>query len=85
MRLSDGLALVLGAAGVVAVVAAALVPRSWRLGLGLALDLWLAGGLLRLTGDPSWQRIAAAAAIVTVRRLIGSGLRTVRPGVRAAG
>ena len=43
--------------------------------LAVLLDLLLAAGLLRLVGDPGWQAIATAAAIVVTRRLIGAGLR----------
>lgn len=44
------------------------------------LDFLLAAGLLRLADDPRWQQIAAAAAIVTVRRLLSAGLATTAPG-----
>lgn len=37
-------------------------------------DLLVAAGLLRLVGEPGWQTLATAAAIVLLRRLIGSGL-----------
>ena len=39
-------------------------------------DLLVAAGLLRLVGEPGWQTLATAAAIVLLRRLIGFGLRT---------
>ncbi|WP_228395048.1 hypothetical protein [Modestobacter roseus] len=54
------------------------------LALGVLLDLLLAAGLLRLAGDPDWQGIATAAAIVALRHLAGAGLRvgarSWRPG-----
>jgi len=34
------------------------------------MDLWTAAGLLRLAGEPSWARVATAAAIVSIRRVI---------------
>lgn len=75
MRPADSLALVLAGAGVATLVAATVVGFRWRLGLALALELWLAGGLLRLSGEPTWTRLAAAAALVGMRRLVGSALR----------
>ena len=39
-------------------------------------DLLVAAGLLRLVGEPGGQTLAATAAIVLLRRLIGFGLRT---------
>lgn len=74
MSVVDTLASVLGAAGVAAVLLAAAAHGRWRFGLGMAMDLWLAAGLLRLTGDITWTGIAAAAAIVVLRRALGPGL-----------
>ena len=42
----------------------------------MLLDLLLAAGLLRLAVLPTWSRIATAAAIVLLRRLIVIGLQT---------
>jgi hypothetical protein len=67
----------LAAAGA-ALVAGALALAATRrpaTALGVLLDLLLAAGLLRLTGDPSWHALATAAAIVLLRRLLGTGLR----------
>jgi hypothetical protein len=44
--------------------------RRWRITLPITLELWTAAGLLRLCGEPSWSRIAAAASVIAVRRLI---------------
>lgn len=63
-------------AGGVALVA----TRSPVLALGIVLDLLLAAGLLRLAGHPGWTGIATAAAVVGLRRLIGTGLRWGSPG-----
>ncbi len=60
------------AAGLVALVA----TRRPAAALPVLLDLLVAAGLLRLVGEPSWQALATAAAILVVRRLIGFGLRT---------
>ena len=75
MSVVDEAAAVLGVAGVACVVVATVLGGRWRLGLRHALDLWLAAGLLRLSGDPSWDQVTAAAALVAARRLIGVGLR----------
>ena len=67
----------LAAAGA-ALVAGALALAATRrpaTALGVLLDLLLAAGLLRLAGTPSWHAIAVSAAIVLLRRLIGTGLR----------
>jgi hypothetical protein len=53
--------------------------RRPALALSVFLDLLVAAGLLRLAGDPSWQAIATAAAIIALRRLIGFGLRAGGP------
>ena len=45
------------------------------LALSVVLDLLLAAGLLRLTGEPHWRAIAASAVVVVLRHLIGYGLR----------
>lgn len=48
--------------------------RSVRAALGVFLDLLLAAGLLRLAVASTWDAIAAAAAIVVVRKLAVSSL-----------
>jgi hypothetical protein len=69
------LALGVSSAAIVAGVLALVATRRPLLALKVLLDLLLAAGLLRLTGDPGWRTILTAAAIVAVRRLIGVGLR----------
>jgi uncharacterized membrane protein len=59
-------------AGLVALAA----TRRPAVALPVFLDLLVAAGLLRLVGEPSWQALATAAAIIALRRLIGFGLRT---------
>jgi len=68
-------AALLAGAGVLSVVLATVLGGRWRVGVLHALDLWLAAGLLRLSGDLSWVQIAAAAALVAARWLIGVRLR----------
>ncbi|MGY1638248.1 hypothetical protein ACI78V_16505 [Geodermatophilus sp. SYSU D00742] len=69
--------LVVGAALVAGVLTLAATRRP-PLALGVLLDLLVAAGLLRLVGDPSWQALVTAAAIVVLRRLIGASLRSAR-------
>jgi hypothetical protein len=79
--LLDQLALGTTAAGGAALAAAILFAHSWRAGLGMALDLWLAAGLLRLAEPPDVGRLVSVAAIVAIRQVVGLGLRHgSRPG-----
>ena len=68
-------ALAITGAALVAGLLALAVTGKALLAVKILLDLLLAAGLLRLTGDPSWPTISTAAAIVALRRLIGVGLR----------
>jgi uncharacterized membrane protein len=58
------------AGGLIAGAVALVVVHDPRLALRLALDMWLAAGLLRLALPPSWQSLLAAAAIVAIRQLV---------------
>jgi hypothetical protein len=62
------------AAGVAAVVIG-FVRGFWRAGLGLALDLWVAAGLLRLSSVTSGTSLAGVAVIIVVRHVVSAGLR----------
>ena len=87
MSVLDQAAVLVALAGVVCVAAATLRGGRWRVGLGQAVDLWLAASLLRLGSDRSWDGIAAAAVLVAVRVLVGVGPRagwTHRPPGRLA-
>lgn len=53
------------------------------LALQVALEFWTAAGLLRLVGEPSWQRIAGAAAVVALRQLLSFGVRSDRGFIAA--
>lgn len=44
--------------------------RQLREGAAIMLDLWLAAGLLRLSEDTTWTRLAGVAAIIVVRKLV---------------
>jgi hypothetical protein len=70
------LALLVTAAALAAGLVALLATRRPAAALPVFLDLLVAAGLLRLVGEPSWQALASAAAILVLRRLIGFGLRT---------
>ncbi len=62
-------------AALVAGVIALMATRRPAVALAVFLDLLLAAGLLRLTGEPDWRAIAGAAALVALRRLLSWGLR----------
>ena len=70
------LALLVTAAALTAGLVALIATRRPAAALPVLLDLLVAAGLLRLVGEPSWQALATAAAILVLRRLIGFGLRT---------
>lgn len=77
------LAAVLLAAGLVAGAAAALATRRPLDALPVALDLWQAAGILRLSGPLGSRALAVAGATVLVRRLAAAGVRRAAAG-RAA-
>ncbi len=63
---------VLGLASAAAVLAR---TRELRQALPVLLEFLLAAGLLRLTQDATWRRLATAAVVVAVRKLVvGYGL-----------
>ena len=70
MTVLTAAALVLTAAGLCAGLAVAAAGRHPLLALTVALELWLAAGLLRLADQRSWRAIATAAAIVAMRKLL---------------
>jgi hypothetical protein len=67
---TDALALACTAAGLLAVALAGMTGGRWRAGLMFGLDLWVAAALLRLSGAPDLRAVAAAAAVITARRLV---------------
>lgn len=71
----DQLALACTAAGIVVGGAVLATAHQLRPALRSTLDFWLAAGLLRLTGDPTWQVLAGAAGIIVVRQVVGAGLQ----------
>lgn len=66
------------------------VSHDARAALKVALDLWVAAGLLRLALPPGYGQLLAAAAIIGIRQLVGWALRpprrpAPRPGSPARG
>jgi hypothetical protein len=74
-RLLESLALTCTAAGLVAGLLVLARTGKGLPALRVALDFWVAAGLLRLAGPPSWPALAGAAAVVALRQLLGLGLR----------
>ncbi|MET8324545.1 hypothetical protein [Micromonospora sp. NPDC005189] len=66
------LALVIG-------VVIVLSSGAFRIAVRVLLDLLTAAGLLRLVGDPGWNGLAGAAAIITLRQLLGAALSAPPP------
>ncbi|GAB2584755.1 hypothetical protein Aab01nite_53770 [Paractinoplanes abujensis] len=62
-------------AGLISGAVAVAVSHDVRIGLQIALDLWVAAGLIRLGLPASAEQLLAAAAIIVVRQLVGSALR----------
>lgn len=74
-ELSGFVSQVVAAFGVI-VLALNIYPAArLTLGVVLALDFWLAAGLLKLTGTPSWTLIVGVAVIIAIRKLVGGALR----------
>jgi hypothetical protein len=71
------------AAGLLSGLLALLLGRDIRGALRVALDLWLAAGLLRLALPATTAGLLAVASIIAVRQLIGFALR--RPGITPGG
>ncbi|MGC4746309.1 hypothetical protein ACLQ28_11675 [Micromonospora sp. DT201] len=55
-------------------VVTALTTAALRTAIRLLLDLLTAAGLLRLAGDPGWNGLAGAVAIIALRQLLGAAL-----------
>lgn len=75
IRLLDAVVLGTSAAGVAAMMLALLLRVSWREGVNMALSLWVAAGLMRLSATRDWTAITASAGIIFVRQLVSFGLR----------
>ncbi|MGA5039991.1 DUF1622 domain-containing protein [Streptomyces capoamus] len=64
--------------GIVAASAACRVTHTARGGLAVVLDFLTAAGLVRLAGEPSWDSIVLAAAVITLRKVLGASLHLSR-------
>ncbi|GGO28600.1 hypothetical protein [Micromonospora parathelypteridis] len=73
------LATVVTALALVVGVVIALTTVALRTAVRVLLDLLTAAGLLRLAGDPGWNGLAGAAAIIALRQLLGAALNTRPP------
>ncbi|WP_338895371.1 hypothetical protein WBG99_06360 [Streptomyces sp. TG1A-60] len=62
------------AAGLIGAGAAYMSTRQVRVSLGVLLDFLTAAGLIRLADEPSWGSIAAATAVIAIRRLLATRL-----------
>jgi hypothetical protein len=54
--------------GVLAFVSPLIGRWGLRAGVALALDFWMAAGLIRLSGVPSWNAIVTAATLIVIRK-----------------
>ncbi|MQY03982.1 hypothetical protein [Actinomadura macrotermitis] len=63
------------AAGLVTGAVALVIARDGRAALRIALDFWLAAGLLRLGAAAGGEPLLATAAIMAVRQLVAWSLR----------
>ncbi|MTE22011.1 hypothetical protein F0L17_23435 [Streptomyces sp. TRM43335] len=73
-------ALTVTALGLTAALVAFAAAGRLRTAMAVLLDFLTAAGLLRLAGDPNWDTIAAAAAVIAIRKLVAAGLYAGRPG-----
>ncbi|SDQ10896.1 DUF1622 domain-containing protein [Quadrisphaera sp. DSM 44207] len=73
--LLDLVALGITAAGIAAAGVVLGSTRRPAAALPVFLEFLLAAGLLRLAGDPTWQRIVTTAVIALLRSMVGRGLR----------
>ncbi|MGI5520774.1 hypothetical protein ACQEUX_07445 [Micromonospora sp. CA-259024] len=62
------------ALAMIAGVVTVLSTGALRTAVRVLLDLLTAAGLLRLAGDPSWNSLAGAVAIIALRQLLGAAL-----------
>ncbi|MGC4869177.1 hypothetical protein ACLQ3B_27480 [Micromonospora sp. DT53] len=63
----------------VAGVVTTLSTGALRSGVRVLLDLLTAAGLLRLAGEPDWNGLAGAVAIIALRQLLGAALSRPPP------
>ena len=64
--------------GIVVASVAACLARRISAGLPLAVEFWLASGLLRLSVDETWSALALAAAVVLTRKVLVEAIEPCR-------
>ena len=69
------LALLCTTGGLISGVIVLATVRRPLIALQVAIDFWVAAGMLRLSGRPSWEAIVGAAGILLLRQLITFTLR----------
>ena len=62
--------------GVIAFLSPITRLLNFRTGFSLALDFWMAAGLLKLSSAPSWPAILTSAALILIRKTSTLSLRT---------
>ncbi|MEU5553137.1 DUF1622 domain-containing protein [Micromonospora sp. NPDC047793] len=70
----QALATVVAALGVLGAGVALVTTGSRSTALRILLDMLVAAGLLRLTGEQTWRELAATVVIVLLRRMLSSAL-----------
>ncbi|WP_433528723.1 hypothetical protein ACQPYA_20540 [Micromonospora sp. CA-263727] len=60
--------------GALAATVALVATGSWPTALRVLLDMLVAAGLLRLTGNQGWPDLAAVAAVVVLRLVLRTAL-----------
>ncbi|MBQ1019926.1 hypothetical protein KBX71_18950 [Micromonospora sp. D93] len=75
----DALVTAVTALALVAGVVTTLSTGALRSGVRVLLDLLTAAGLLRLVGEPGWNGLAGAVAIIALRQLLGAALSRPPP------
>jgi len=68
--------LMVSAAGVVVGLFIVFLCRQLASAIAAALDLWMAAGLLGLAVNVSWAAVGSAAAIVAIRTIVKTALRS---------
>ncbi|GGR48328.1 hypothetical protein GCM10010497_59740 [Streptomyces cinereoruber] len=66
--------LLLTVCGLLGAAAAYRLSHTFRSALAVLLDFLTAAGLIQLAGDPSWNSILQAAAVIALRKLLSTGL-----------
>ncbi|MGW4680536.1 hypothetical protein ACWEOS_18900 [Micromonospora taraxaci] len=75
----ETLVTVVTALALVVAVVTVLSTGALKTGARLLLDLLTAAGLIRLAGDPGWNGLAGAVAIIALRQLLGAALSAPTP------